>query len=194
MKGNPSHDLFLLMLTLSQLRSPDLATALFCDSLGRLFEPVRFHHVAFASPRQLTFPVQTHNGKYGFIQANEEAKSLTPKQQTLVRNAVQLLALLLEKADQERQLAEHSQRLELLVTERTAALRVESDERQRTQEALDATQRMHELVVNNLQEGIWLLDAEDRTSFINRRMAEMLGYEPEEILGQRIQEFIAPER
>src|SRR5579885_300319 len=38
-------------------------------------------------------------------------------------------------------------------------------------------------------EGMWLLDAEDRTTFVNARMAEMLGYTTEEMLGRPLYDF-----
>src|SRR5262249_38013411 len=42
-------------------------------------------------------------------------------------------------------------------------------------------------------EGIWILDAEGRTTFVNRRMADLLGYSSEEIMGRRYFEFLDAE-
>lgn len=39
-------------------------------------------------------------------------------------------------------------------------------------------------------EGIWLLDADGRITFINTRMAEMLGYRPEEMQGRQKWDFL----
>ncbi|WP_017717886.1 PAS domain S-box protein [Kamptonema formosum] len=39
-------------------------------------------------------------------------------------------------------------------------------------------------------EGVWVLDAEDKTVFVSRQMAEMLGYTPEEMQGQPLQAFL----
>ena len=38
-------------------------------------------------------------------------------------------------------------------------------------------------IVETTSEGIWLVDTENRTTFVNERMAEMLGYSVEEMLG-----------
>ena len=45
-------------------------------------------------------------------------------------------------------------------------------------------------IVETASEGIWLADAQWRTTFVNHRMAQMLGYEPHEMLGRSIFEFI----
>lgn len=39
-------------------------------------------------------------------------------------------------------------------------------------------------------EGVWFIDDEDRTTFVNQALAEMLGYPPAEILGRRPQDFM----
>jgi PAS domain S-box-containing protein len=42
-------------------------------------------------------------------------------------------------------------------------------------------------------DGIWAIDAQLRTRFVNRRMARMLGYSPEEMAGRNLLEFMFPE-
>ncbi len=42
----------------------------------------------------------------------------------------------------------------------------------------------------NLQEGIWVIDRNARTTFVNSRMAEMLGYSVDEMLGNPIFSFM----
>jgi PAS domain S-box-containing protein len=43
------------------------------------------------------------------------------------------------------------------------------------------------------KDGIWIIDSDARTTYINQRMAEILGVCPEEILGVDSMEFIFPE-
>ncbi|MGZ8869358.1 MAG: PAS domain S-box protein, partial [Thermoanaerobaculia bacterium] len=45
-------------------------------------------------------------------------------------------------------------------------------------------------IVDNAQEGIWTIDVEGRTTFVNRSMSEMLGYEPDEMLGRHLHDFL----
>lgn len=42
-------------------------------------------------------------------------------------------------------------------------------------------------------DGIWIIDSNARTTYINQRMGEILGVCPEEILGMDSMEFIFPE-
>lgn len=45
-------------------------------------------------------------------------------------------------------------------------------------------------IVNTASEGIWAIDANGVTTFINSKMAEMLGYQPQEIIGRPGIEFM----
>ena len=45
-------------------------------------------------------------------------------------------------------------------------------------------------IVESAPDGVWMLDADDRTSFVNRAMTEMIGMEPSEMLGRRPTEFV----
>jgi PAS domain S-box-containing protein len=44
-------------------------------------------------------------------------------------------------------------------------------------------------LVNAAREGVWEVDADGRTTFVNPRMAEMLGYGANEILGRHLSDF-----
>jgi len=48
-------------------------------------------------------------------------------------------------------------------------------------------------VMANSPEGVWRADAEGKTIDVNRRMAEMLGLKPEDMVGRHFQEFITDE-
>jgi two-component system, cell cycle sensor histidine kinase and response regulator CckA len=47
-------------------------------------------------------------------------------------------------------------------------------------------------IVETTSEGVWMVDADQRTTFVNRRMGEMLGYEIEEMLGRPPGDFKPP--
>ena len=63
----------------------------------------------------------------------------------------------------------------------------------RAQQALAETNRRYRQIVETTSEGIWTIDAEARTTFVNQPAAEMLGYEPEELIGQTPLDLLEPE-
>jgi PAS domain S-box-containing protein len=52
---------------------------------------------------------------------------------------------------------------------------------------------MYRRIVETANEGIWQTDTEFRATFVNSRIAEMLDYAPEEMLGRPIRDFMLPE-
>jgi PAS domain S-box-containing protein len=59
--------------------------------------------------------------------------------------------------------------------------------------ALRESEARYRRIVDTTNEGIWSLDEQGVTNFVNRRMAEMLGYAPEEMIGQSLFSFVFPE-
>jgi two-component system cell cycle sensor histidine kinase/response regulator CckA len=60
-------------------------------------------------------------------------------------------------------------------------------------EALRHSEQRYRRIVTTTQEGVWTVDAAQRTSFVNQRMAEIVGYAPAELLGRPLLELIPPE-
>ena len=66
-------------------------------------------------------------------------------------------------------------------------------QRQRAEEALQASSERYRLIVQTAAEGIWMCDAADQTSFVNPTMARMLGYQVEHMLGRPMADFMDPD-
>lgn len=66
-------------------------------------------------------------------------------------------------------------------------------ERRRVEQALRESERKYRCIVETASEGIWVIALEGKTTYVNPRMAEMLGCSCEEMLGRRILEFVFPE-
>jgi PAS domain S-box-containing protein len=66
-------------------------------------------------------------------------------------------------------------------------------ERKRAEDAVRESEKQYRRIVETANEGIWLIDSKLHTSFVNRQMAHMLGYEPGEMLGQSVFDFSFPE-
>ena len=66
-------------------------------------------------------------------------------------------------------------------------------EQEQANEALRRSEERYRRIVETAAEGIWVVDQDWRTVFVNVRMAQMLGYHIEELLRRPIFDFIAPE-
>jgi len=69
------------------------------------------------------------------------------------------------------------------------AVEVDITERKRADEAIRESEMRYRRIVETTNEGVWLLDSTLHNAYVNRQMAEMLGYEPEEMLGRSIFDF-----
>jgi diguanylate cyclase (GGDEF)-like protein/PAS domain S-box-containing protein len=61
---------------------------------------------------------------------------------------------------------------------------------ERADDALRASEERYRRIVETSLEGIWIINEESRTTFVNQRLADMLGYAPEEMLGKQVDLFI----
>jgi two-component system, NarL family, sensor histidine kinase UhpB len=67
-----------------------------------------------------------------------------------------------------------------------------STELKRAQKALVESEKRYRSLLDTLQEGIWTLDAQGVTTFVNPAMARMLGYGQEEMVGKSFYDFTDP--
>ncbi|MBU0750568.1 MAG: EAL domain-containing protein [Gammaproteobacteria bacterium] len=66
-------------------------------------------------------------------------------------------------------------------------------DRQRAERALAESEARYRRIVETANEGIWIIDTDVRVTFLNQRMADMLGYTQEEILGRPVEDFLYSE-
>lgn len=59
-----------------------------------------------------------------------------------------------------------------------------------SEEALKESEEKYRRLVNLAQEGIWLIDDKANTTFVNPKMAEILGYKLEEMMGKHLFSFM----
>ncbi len=66
-------------------------------------------------------------------------------------------------------------------------------QRKESLEALRKSEAQTRMIVETASEGIWTLDLDNRSIFVNQRMAEILGYSVAELTNHQVQEFFPQE-
>jgi PAS domain S-box-containing protein len=66
-------------------------------------------------------------------------------------------------------------------------------ERKRSEEGLRESEAHYRRMLETASEGIWMFDADSKTTFANDRIAQMLGYTVEEMLGRSLFDFMDEE-
>ncbi len=67
---------------------------------------------------------------------------------------------------------------------------IDITETKETEKKLKESEEKYRLIVENAHEGIWAIDGDAYTTFANNRMAEILGYSIEEMLGKHLYSFM----
>ena len=70
------------------------------------------------------------------------------------------------------------------------AVGVDITERRRAEEALRRSESRYRQIVENLHEGLWIVDEDAYTTFVNEKMAAMLGHSAEEMVGRHAFSFM----
>jgi two-component system, sensor histidine kinase and response regulator len=80
-----------------------------------------------------------------------------------------------------------------LPTGEIVAVYSDETERKKAEDALRESEQRYRRIVDTANEGVWAIDREFKTIFVNRRMADMLGYSREEMLGRTVDSFMFDE-
>lgn len=119
---NTAHDLFLLMFSLTQVHDRDKLIEMFLDGLHEIFEPAGFQFTKESiEENPFDIEVKTRRSHFGFIRISEFRND--PKEHLpLIQNAIQMLAVMLERLYFDRQLQEEKNSLEQIADERNKEL------------------------------------------------------------------------
>ncbi|WOD39012.1 PAS domain S-box protein [Nodosilinea sp. E11] len=66
-------------------------------------------------------------------------------------------------------------------------------DRKQVELTLQRSEARYRNIIETTLEGVWMLDAQGKTTFINQQMADMLGYSIEDMASTALLDFIAPE-
>ncbi len=73
------------------------------------------------------------------------------------------------------------------------AMITDINQRKEMEEALRASEEHYRRIVETSQEGMWVLNADGVTTYLNNRSAEIFGYSAEELIGRSVTELIDPD-
>ncbi|MCF8363959.1 MAG: PAS domain S-box protein [Prolixibacteraceae bacterium] len=137
---NAASDLLLLVTNLSQLKSISRVKSIFTESLAEIFESsnVKWHDQTVANASEL-MPVCTRSKTYGYIEISKSFLAQNTDLFPHVQNAVQLLAIILERIEQENALRKHQNKLKDIIYEQTQSLIEKNDELNEANEELSVT-------------------------------------------------------
>ncbi len=65
--------------------------------------------------------------------------------------------------------------------------------RMKAEQALRESEIRYQRIIDTAREGIWMMNDERRTTYVNEHMATMLGLSPDDMLGRPVEEFMFPE-
>lgn len=69
---------------------------------------------------------------------------------------------------------------------------IDITEKKKVEQQLRDSEQLHRTVVDSLNEALVMVDNDDHILYVNHRFTDLLGYQPAEVLGQRVLEFLVP--
>ncbi len=158
------HDLLLLIINLSQVKDPDRILRLFIEGLNGLDIDIPFEFVPIGSKPSPPYErLSTSDSSFGCVAVRGPWDELPAEWQSVLRNAMRMLAILLENTYRSQLLSSTNERLGQLVQERTEALaaqnyalKAEIEERRSAERALRISELRLRQMAENLEEVFWL--------------------------------------
>ena len=195
------HDLFLLLLNLSQITGEERIKTLFLDSMNSLSEHLQLCFVekqedALGEAIEIA-SIQNH---LGFIDMQSNPDQIDESAKALIRNSVKMLALFLEKQLNDRLLSDEKLLLNDLVTKQTRNLKIANEDlKKEIEERKSLTQKLEESkffiqrILDTTPNLIYIYDLlKQKNIFANQEITTFLGYNKQQIqaLGSKIMEQI----
>lgn len=123
---NSLHDLFMLMFTLSQMQDKGKIMKLFQESITELFNPMQFFYTEQKEINAIySEEITIRNNSLGYISSTTEP---TPETKSLLQNAIQMLAILLDRLNIEDELQEKANTLEIVTQKQLSEIKNYIDE------------------------------------------------------------------
>jgi PAS domain S-box-containing protein len=158
---NFAHNLFLLMFSLSQLHSRPKIIELFVEGMNNAFGPLKFNYMQ-EKHSENDVEIKTRSSLFGFIGIDNKSE-LSDENRSLIQNAVQMLAVILERLDFDEKLRQEKLSIEKIADERHKELQQTIAELKKTRNAsLNLIEDLSDEVEKRKQSEIKLKESEER--------------------------------
>lgn len=183
------HDLLLLMFNLSQMSDKAKVITLFHESITELFKP---HQFTFSeknvSDSAYSEEISTRNYFYGYLLSTSEP---TDENRQLIQNAIQMLAVILDRLNFEAELKNKVDSLESMAQQQLSKinhyvdeLKEQIEERKNIEKELKKSHQLIQNIIDNSPSLIYLMDLQSKFILVNREMEKVFGLSKEEIIGK----------
>lgn len=173
-----AHDLFLLMANLFQIQSKDRILLLFTNAINSLLNELNIVYYDQILEDENILEVCTSKYSFGYFKLEGGLTQITEERYHLLQNAVQMLAVILEKNKQEKLLEDEKKFLNEIVRERTSEL-------QKKEEAFKA-------LTDNSPDIIFRIDKKFRHLYASPNIMGLTGIEAKEFIGKTYRELEFP--
>lgn len=171
--SNLSNEILLLTANLSQQKDKDSIIRLFIEGLNNFFENIYFQWKEKAFGNNV-LEICTRNNSYGSIYCDDPQK-LDSHDMMLLKNATQMIAVFIERVEQENLLRNKKKLLEEIVRDKTKELI-------NSREELKKSKLFTEKIVNTTPNLIYVFNLENHSVvYVNEGIKKILGYSPQQI-------------
>ena len=165
----PAHDLLLLITNLSQHKDKKNIISLFTQGIQSLFPDYNFTWQDRPTPGNIVFEIQTRNTMFGCLVVSAGQK-IVKEEIGLIQNAVQMVAIVIERIEHEKELEQYQSDLEQLIEGKTHHLVVREVKYQN--------------LFNTMIQGVVYQDEKGKISSANPAAEEILGLTLDQMQGR----------
>lgn len=170
------HDLFLLMLNLTQIKDEKTILSCFSEAIGAFSKDFQIQFCPDKKSGRSCFQIETSRNFFGCFVIEGDLSLIPEPQIALIRNSIRMLAVILENRRQAKLLANDKDRLEALVSDQVEAL-AQSEEKYRS-------------VFEQAADSILLIEAEsEQIVEFNSKAQTVLGFSKEEFHNLKISDL-----
>ena len=210
---NAAHNLFLLMFNLSQLHSFKKIIEIFIGEVSDIFQNVEFQHFETEpNNKNLSYEIKTKNSNFGYVQIINWEK-LEGENKLLINNAIQMLAVILERFKFDESLENAKNKAEEIANERLNELQAkiielkkakedslnlideltnEIEKRTKFESKLTESEEKFRNYFENSTVGLSITKIDGSIS-VNKAFCEILGYSEKEIKKIKWMDITHPE-